>query len=1473
MEVSSIKLDAKIQIEDPESLLVSNTSTKIVENSKNKIVYEQEEQMGQYEFSIVVENLNPGTEYTLVCTATYEANGMKYTRDFISKIFITEQLGFNLVKDYYTRDTLAFIIKSDAFSKIKSADLVLLNSNGSVLKTYAVDGNMAKTAGGFPVEFSGLTANTSYKAKLINFLYEGAVISEGFGIELNCKTLKNRPEIGKPDYLIDRRTSTVTLKLDNIKDVDNGITKYKFEVYDTRNTETTTPISSIDKVTSRTVDLQLDEKFYQKGVPYVFRVVTEFYDNEKTIEYVSEYSDIFKIEGVEFPTVRFEPQTITFERIEGNIIISDPANTISFDNDNKIEIRYQDTLGTGSSYTNTGSLTIPFNFSGLKRDEKYTIHVYANVNLQDGKAATKSLIGGLSVKTNDTKALAVDFESDAENVENAFTVKAKLSSKQNEDATLEANTLTEITVNLYSGKTATGTPVAYQQLNDTDISPYVSTLKTLMYDNQLVITPAFFGLRNVDMIEENYTIEIKGAYDYTGYTLNGNKIYGNKIKLERTNGATNSDNTAAVSDYITTNGFVPDLPANINDALTVEPVYDGDTDYGTKRTDLDDQTIVGYKVKAIYDNSRNYLRKLTYKVYDATTNTLIPSATRVENVNPITNTWAQQIFYLADGTPTSTTDTVMARGNSYYFTYEADLNLNPTVDNIAETHYPVQVLGQNPIVLRSLKKDAAKQKAIFTMYPTNSTSTTMIWNYKYSDIDQTLTANTFYTKIGSSAKPNVAITATPGSSTYTSATFTSLSAGKLNVYVNHALYKYAPENRMPVLIDYNFEGVYSFGTVGFHVDVGASNLKISINDPDTIPDKIKRIAALKVTLSNGTTTVVKDNIPIPTSQTNFIYLDLADNQIKDLINTNFNVQVEAYYDSGVAGFATGKTDFAIQSTTDGTYKILNAVNSIFSMPNASAAKYTATLNTSTLNLTNVVNNVSQNLNISYSENGIIYNNELIILKALEKVSLQDDGSGTGTTFNVIVPGVSLNTVGGTYDVVPTLISASVGIRLFGTNASAMENDLLYIELYETNSNGTTSNLLNTISVNKTNLGNKIELNNLTPKSYYYIRVFSNLYRDGVYEKSYLYDVDFGSTSKLYYFSTLSQVAITFNNPTAGKPNPEYNPTNYKTKTLDFYYQLGQTIGVSKVKYTLFKKDINNNKIPMATTITTTIPSTKDNLVRIQCNPGSEFEFGKNYAIDLEPITEINNGGNIQEIDIGKTTYNFTLRALMSPNVSITAKAIDTSTIDFKPSILDTDKIIVSSRDVNGDPTPVGQIGVYTIKVMDKMNNDVTPIAMKNVEYDINTPNPTFRIGSLAKGADYTFYIYAKLDKNNNMNKNSFEDFVFQTTGSTMDDSGIDLGTVNTAVNAVDRKKIDLVFFDSTNLTSITEIRYSIYGPNGYSASNAIPFAGSVIYVSSGNYYYRTLPETLGSAGQYSLQIQFLVGTTVVKTKTLTHALT
>lgn len=165
--VDSISVNAQITIQDDEARLVRNSYIKILENSTGKTVYAREESIGTYNIDVSVSTLTPNTDYTLVVESAYDVDGITYTKNFVYKIFRTKSVGITFEKDVFTNSSLKFKVSVDSDSKVKSAQLSLVSSSGTVDQTYEVGNG---TLAGQTAEFIGLQSNTEYTIKLTNVL-------------------------------------------------------------------------------------------------------------------------------------------------------------------------------------------------------------------------------------------------------------------------------------------------------------------------------------------------------------------------------------------------------------------------------------------------------------------------------------------------------------------------------------------------------------------------------------------------------------------------------------------------------------------------------------------------------------------------------------------------------------------------------------------------------------------------------------------------------------------------------------------------------------------------------------------------------------------------------------------------------------------------------------------------------------------------------------------------------------------------------------------------------------------------------------------------------------------------------------------------------------------------------------------------------------------------------------------------------
>lgn len=1412
LETTTNILDSNIQITDPSGLLSDDTEIKILENNTGKTVYMTTIPNGVYNIPISVDNLNPNTNYTLIAQSKYKKDGTEYKNDFVSKIFRTESLGIEIKKDFFTQNELSLNINISEYSNIQNFTLTVTDQNENQIKTQDIDVSEFLNKQ-YNTVISGLEPDKQYNVTLSNFMYEGLIMGGNYDIKHTFKTLKERPIISDTLYTINKKESSFTLALGNLSDPNNGIISYRYEIYDatevTNNNAEPVAVIKKDKLTS--IDIKTDEKTIYRGRPYTFKVICEFYDNEKIIEYETPYSNIFQLEGVQYPSVSFNETSVTFERITGQIIIDDPGRTMQLDSSNIMTVVYKNSLGISDSFEYYGNLVIPFDKNNLRAGETYTISVYGTIDLQDGNGPIYCLIGSAIVNTPNAKPIKV-VSRNAMNVNNAFSVQAQLTD-DGVGNTLEANTLTSLTFNLYSGNDTNGTLLKSIKKMDRNIDPYSSNLKEEYYDEEFTITPDFFGLDNSDINGKSYTIEITNGYDYTKYE-NPIQLTSNVITLE-------------------SNGVVPSKPKDPDNAIEVSVIRN--MNKSNPRDDLYAQTIVGYKIRANYDNSSKFLKYIKYYIYDATTNELLTPDGIISNVND-DGTINYVTIDINDGLPQNETDQELRRGNQYYFTYEAylDLDNNNEVDAI----YPQVVEEQ--LKLKSKNVAPLKQEPQILIYPSTSNNNEMVWKYNIQDVDNTIINDKISAYIGSTKKSDVIIE--KNNSTYGTMKFSNLSKGILSLSYDRTLQK--GTSQKVNLTEQKFEGIYELPNLTYHINQDDNKITLTLNNYEENINAISRIAALKIKFITANHTKTFDYVPLESDR---ITIDLTD--INEMINEEISVEVSAYYNSEIIGYdVEGMKTIEYVDLQEKKYLSLKD-NYLFDNDSATNSIYDTTFNLNVLNIKSKINGQEKNIPITVTNSGIQYNYNNINVKRIDTKTIQCD-SIPKFSFNKIVPGVSLVNEQGQMDIKTTLTTAKLKIKVYGTNASYIPDNKVSIELYKVSSTGSQNQYVRTIQAQTSELDNDFIIDELDPKTNYYVKIYANLSTNNGIEYTELYDVDFKTAGKLYYFSTLSKVGIKMESA-----EMEFN--SYQNKKIKLKYKLDNIIGINNIEYKIYKyekkeNDYILNEEPIDFGIENDIIPTSTMEKLISCNPGSNCEYGTKYKIEIIPYALVD--GELIKLD-DNFSYDYTTPIPSTPFIATRSSYVNDN-IKFKISVIDPYKMIVEGK---------YKVNIYDITTGERV--DITPPEVLNKQYSILNLNTSILINdeSQLEGKMYELVVTTYIDKENKIEPTEVYSKSYKVNSKNYE--GIYLGDVYTTRNSQNPQKIDMLFYNSDKLYEIDEIRYSIYSSNGYAKDNKMEF----IPVMNENSYSITLPEVLETEDIYYIEMQFIKNNTIMKELSIEYA--
>lgn len=1425
--VTANSLSAKISITDNENMLEGDLVLTIVNTSTGTTVFRNSYSSDVGNIDVSVDNLTPDSNHVITITGNYTENEVTYEKQFFNKMLKTDSLGLSMKKNYSASDTLSFVVSKNDDSLVNLVKVRLRNAKGEVIATKTVDFSLKNT---MEVDFEDLKSNTTYRAVLEDVMYNGVSLVNQSTISVTASTLKQKPTFGETSFVINKKAYSFNLRLEDYDDPDDGIVAYKYVVYKNEDigTENEQPIMIIEKEAGSTADLVVDGTKIVRSGEYVFKVIVDFNDNEKVIEYESELSDVMSMDSVTFPTITWESSEITFEHIKGNILIHDEHGALN--KKENLRITYVDSVGTHGEIKNVqvnpDTNSIMVDIESLRANETYIISLYGDIDLKDeNDVLTNHLVGSVVVKTDKIVPITVLSweEEEGYNMLLPFTVRTRFGSSKGSD--LEASVLGSITYNLYKGKTVNSqefvTKITKENVNLSSF--HNSSLKTDFFDNAYDITPSFFDLSNERLKElsggtlyRNYTIEITDAYDYSGL---------NKIPID--NGVYT----------VTTNEELPDYEEDVVTDLLVTEIKNGET-----FADLKSGTIIGYNLKPVYEISDIYKVTVNYYVYDVTSGEEVLILEKNVEVDDYA-TYEGETFELGYGTAIDVVDETLVRGHIYRFKFNLTVDDGNNVVYWPSEDTKIQAKGDYT---------AAKEEPTVLLYPHESNGNSITYMYKLKDPDfalsNPLTGETDYTNklyhavLGANKTPQEISV----SDEFRPITFDSMKYNdQYYIRYKQTLLKHESQynfyNKIVNIDTSKFEGLFSTSGMNLNYFLGespqANTVLISLHDYTANHKFYNRVTDYKLVFTTEDDEIVKEHVMVEHvggGEYGFIvdYSDLITMKDKEI-----NVDVYAYYDTGLIGYNV-PSDFGYAFQTNGGYRAfgvylqLDAEGNIYEGENALASRFNYTINhkTNRLELESLISGGTKSVKFSHSSFGLLSEEKYFSPKQLNELKLS--GEDTTFSFDKLIPGVAFT------EMSPTLRGIDLQMNVYGLDKTILQEENYYILIYDE-----FANLIKTEVVPIDAIEDTIKIRGLMPNSRYFFTV--NIKMVGEEDLVMLYD-NVTQTYKNYNFITTNTVLISDVTLT-------YSAESYDDKSLVIAYTLGVTEGYDEIRYGLYYLDENEEKVYLDVAPDTELLNTMDNVIEIK--PG--FVFGKTYYLDIIPVMYYEENGETKEYtSFEKSSHSIEIPTLRSPNFVVRKNATVEEGVyglDFTVVGLDEDKTIVN--------------GTYYVELHDKEGNLVSKDDCDGEGCQISVEEKTFKFVGLKPSEKYVFYIVTKIDKNyvGASNITEFERIPYNmmTTG----EYGVSFGemTVKDKDNSV-----YLLFTDSSGLVgSGITLHYTFYGnlnsQNQYSGSINLDDEGimeSILQrVPFGNYsydyyYYKmSIPEVL-NADQYTIQLQF-----------------
>lgn len=1097
------------------------------------------------------------------------------------------------------------------------------------------------------------------------------------------------------------------------------------------------------------------------------------------------------LEGLKYPTVRFDTagSYVTWEQINGVINVDDEFGTIVSDT---YKIVMKNSVGVSQTLSIKSTATgIPISVNNLRANESYVFDVYATLNLNDGNANVDLVyIGSCTVQTKKPNALRANYELlPAYNT--PFSFYMSLINPNGVDSSLEASTLSEITVSIYQGEAITADKQIYRRVVDTNDEYYESTIADMMYNKNCLVNPEFFNSRNSDFYDTKYTLVLSDAHDYTRYK--------NEIPIEN----------AIYSFDI--NSYIPDLPEDRDNAITVVSVYNRSAaSYGgTFNEELDINTLVGYSIRADFDNTTGTAKYVEYTVhmYNEATKQyeVVESLGETVHYND-DGSLPYYTFWLDNGTMTYDKNT-LNRGDSFKFSYKVFLDI--TNDDVL-VEYPA-ILEKNS-VLYSKTLMPNKQYPRFTAYPYIVDGGSAEWKYKVTDIDYALSTNKLYGYVNSKVINNADIIV--GDENFNSV--------KLNGFALNSKYDISYSSKVNVTLPVSNRIIASGYT---YPKNEISSLKYSIVSQDNgflvqIEDQFNsNVMSLldSIVYADITVKPKKSADYDKLGETVFEHKSFASGDIyisnydlSKYSGVDLEVKLDVYYDTNVHGF--GLDNYVALQNYDieglkNYYKKNGANYVVSSSISDSFFEYEFDDVTPELKLNGNV------LPIIVDNSGVIYKSNNIVLKELKRVSVQT--SGNDYKFDKIIPGISLMNKN-KLSITALLDRASVTAKLKILDDMKIKDDKIIVELSTTDENGLNAVFVRNIEKTVAELKNAFIIEDLLPSTHYEIRFYCYLFDEssGTYNKSFLYDYDYDVLGRKYKFSSLEKVEMS-------DFNFSLTATSYSSKMLNITYDLDTLFGYDHIKYELYKK-VGTEYVKVNSYIPSSYHFISSMRVSVSATPGenNEINYGDSYKFVATPIALYDDGnGEVLQVDLGRKEVNFVLDKYTLPIVGISKGESDTS-LYFRVSVSDVSHVIYKDE--------------YSVSLIDLSDKNKVIATLSGISTSILNKRFDFDKAKygLISGHKYKLEVHYKVDtQGTGKNLTNYVRSKESEYGK-----NIDLGVItsyNSSSETAD--SFTLVYSDSYNLQIINNVYVTLINYDlGFYESVEIPF--SVSYDPGKNQY-------------------------------------
>jgi hypothetical protein len=1463
------KITASFKYNDTSSI-EGNLILSITDISTGNKVYSKVLDKTKSTDSVVVESLSPDTNYLMTIYSSNDDTSIQY----FGQSFRTEELGITLRKVYSSSSSLSYKIDYEDNTGIKSVTLSLYDENmkqvgSSLVSNY--DDNEELT-------FSNLDSNTSYTVKVDSIVMDSFNYVNVYNIERTDITLKKVPDGSSMNMEVKTSKSKATLMVSDVTDEDNSIKSYTFKVYSANydgegNNRVlySKVVNDLEDTTLASFKLDisdLSEEDRKLGY-YRFSVDITYYDNEKTMTLSNQQiSSAFYLteeskEEDDEDTIRIDFEqdydNTTYSSIAGTIKISDSGHKIlvngrdGYQEDTRFTIKYYSgdistinstsIVVTSKDIDSDGNIVKNINLTGLTYNSGYIIEVYADMYDDDKNVINNIVDRSFSGTTkSDVDKLKFNFSKDNGSDDVNVINFEGLITTTNAEST---DSLAKVTAKLYKGSVVE----VGNQIGETIVIE-----GSEIFNKNYNFTNNSFGIKDVleltsvsgGNLYQNYTIQLTNAY----------YVSGNMTEVE--------NNT-----YTYTISLAYMLEKQLDEpTIVVSPIKNGTSD-----SSLDKSTIIGYEVTAgaAIEKLKEMLgttgiESINYYIYKVTDD-------GEELIKTVQSDQLSTELYFEGINEYN-------RGGKYVFKYDI------SIAGLTEK-YPTHPVESEVVT-------PEKQSPFLTMYKSYSTEDSIVYKYKFTDIDDAIHTEDdggykFYYSLNESDKyltKELVI-----DEDYQELTIDGLSLDD-SYSINY--YKETVDGE-PILTEIEedtFESLQDIEDydVEYSLQYSSNDNRLAIKMEDN--SFLERIILYEVTIKDKSGSVedyvkvfnVNDLKSCPSGGSNCLIIDYAD--IEEFLGKDTSVNVQVYYDNGLIGIDNNSEYGFVFVDSDGKYLNIGSDNSV-TVDSYSSSLYDFSYQDDVISINDYFDSeISSDIELTYLSNGISYGkNGVFDPKAVSYSTI--NCSDNYFRFDSIIPKVSTN------DGVRTISKITVGVKFSGLTVEGLKNQFksedssyyVYVDLYDDSdcSNKVAEDKIKITVSDSSENGYKVgsvEFTDLMPASTYYYKLYAYLKQnDGSYQRIELFDASdsSGYTNSIYKIATrgVSEIfgtvaayydGTTKDNQSSGYDDGRTFKIQYRAKSYQNYTLKIQLFGSdSEVDYfKTIKLDASNSLLG------------EDKIVNIKSDStwvylllDDNFVFGDDYYTLV--LTAISDNSENSELELYRakltTTSNqsssnyskVNVAELVDPSFNIVPSTNAKGDINVIITPVDTNKVIIN---------PLGDMsasrGYYNVRLVDSANKTVAElsdvIGKSSVSAD-KSVNLDFSKEKFNLESDTYYYIYIDtyIYKNNYSLIGTSQPSSFRVSKIvyTSSSSGVSLGSVSSSST---NNSITLTYTGASMMDQIDRVIYSISVDGGTAlvTSKTLDKSSSkAIFTTSGTNYSLTFDGLKLSTGNtYLVEIGY-----------------